>query len=82
MSCSKLHEIVLELSDKLLSFCKTRKEDTVRNRLYVGYSYLTRSFILNKESPACVSRNTIITVNHRSLLIECVDLVEVRKKYF
>ena len=31
---NKLHEILPKLSDKLLWFCKTRKEDTVVNRLH------------------------------------------------
>ena len=37
----KFHKILLKLPDKLLSFCKTRKENTVLNRLHIGHSYLT-----------------------------------------
>ena len=48
----KLHEILPKLSDKLLSFCKTRKEDTVLNRLDTGHSYLTHSFLLEKRRRA------------------------------
>ena len=33
-----------------------------------------------EEPPVCVACNTAITVNH--ILVECADLVEVRKKYF
>ena len=33
-----------------------------------------------EEPPVCVACNTTITVKHT--LTECVDLVEVRKKYF
>ena len=44
-------------------------------------SYLTHSFILGKEeAPVCVACNTVITVKH--ILIECANLLEIRKKYF
>ena len=42
---NEFHEILPKLPDKLLSFCNTRKEDTVLNRLHIGHSYLTHSFI-------------------------------------
>ena len=78
---SKLHGILPKLSDKLLTFCNTRKEDTVLNRLHIGHSYFTYSFLLKKEEPpVCVTCNTATTV--KRTLIECVDLVRVRKKYF
>ena len=69
---NKRRDILAKLSDKLLTFCNTRKEDTVLNRLYIGHSYFTHSFLLKKEeSPVCVACNTTITVKHIS-----------RKKYF
>ena len=78
---SKFHEVLPKLPDKLLSFCSTRKENTVLNRVHIGHSYLTHSFILRKEeAPVCVARNAVITVKH--ILIECADLLEIRKKYF
>ena len=46
---NKFHKILLKLPDKLLSFCDARKENTVLNRLHIGHSYLTHSFILRKE---------------------------------
>ena len=36
--CNKFHEILPKLPDKLLSFCNTRKEDTVLNELHIGHS--------------------------------------------
>ena len=64
-----------------MSFCNTRKENTVSNRLHTGHSYLTHSFILRKEeAPVCVACNVVLTVKH--VLIECADLLETRKKYF
>ena len=78
---NKFHAILPKLPDKLLSFCITRKENTVLNRLHIGHSYLTYSFILRKEEdPVCVACNAVITVKH--ILIECADSLEIRKKYF
>ena len=33
-----------------------------------------------KEAPVCVACNAVITVKH--ILIECADLVEIKKEYF
>ena len=78
---NKLHDILPKLSDRLLPFCYTRKEDTVLNwSFHIGHFYFTYSFLLKKEEPpVCVACNAAITVKH--ILIECADLVEVRKKY-
>ena len=63
------------------AFCNTRKEDTVLNILHIGHSYFTHSFLWKKEDlPVCLACNKTITVKH--LLIECADLLEVRKKCF
>ena len=81
MVSNKFHEILPKLSDKLLSFCNTRKENTVLNRLHIGHFYLTHSFILRKEeAPVFVACNVVLTVKH--ILMECADLLEIRKKYF
>ena len=80
MVSNQFYEILPKLLDKLLSFCNTRKEDTVLNRLHIGHSYLTHSLILRKEeAPGCVAYNAVITV--KRTLIECADLLEIRKKY-
>ena len=73
---NKFHEILLKLPNKLLSFCNTRqKNPTVLNRLRIGHSYLTHSFILRKEeAPVCSACNAVITVKH--ILIECAELSE------
>ena len=77
---NKFHKILPKLPDKLVSFCNARKENTVLNRLHIGHSYLTHSFILRKEeAPVCVACNAVITVKH--ILIECAGLLEIRKKY-
>ena len=78
---NKFHEILPKLPNKLLSFCNTRKENTVLNRLHIGHSYLPHSFTLRKEeAPVCIACDAVITVKH--ILIECADLMEIRKKYF
>ena len=51
---NKFHEILPKLPDKLLSFCNTRKENTVLNRLYIGHSYLTHFFLLRKRRGSCL----------------------------
>ena len=62
-------------------FCGAGKESTVLDRLHVGHSYLTHSFILRKEeAPVCVACNVVLKVKH--ILVECADLLEIRKKYF
>ena len=77
---NNFHESLPRLSGKLLSFCNTRKENTVLNRLHIGHCYLTQSFILRKEeAPFCVACNTALTIKH--ILTEYTDLFEVRKKY-
>ena len=49
--------------------------------LHIGHSCCMHSFLLRKEEPpVCVACNTTITVKH--ILIECADLLGVRKKYF
>ena len=78
---NKFHEILPKLRDKLLSFCNTRTDNTVLNRLHIVNSYLTHSFILRKEEdPVCVACNVALTVKH--VLIECADMLEISKKYF
>ena len=74
-----LHELPMHSFDKLLSFCNTRKEDTVLNSFYIGHSYLTHSCILRKEeAPVCAACNAVIT--DKLFIIECADLLEIRKK--
>ena len=59
---------------------KEKKKDSVLNRLHIGHSYFTHSFLLKKEEPpVCVACNTTITVKH--ILIECADVVERDPKH-
>ena len=77
IASNKVLDIFPTLSDKLITVCNTRKEDTVLNRLHIGRFYFTHSFLLKKEEPpVCVTCNTTVTVKH--ILIECADSVEIR----
>ena len=51
---NKLHDILLKLSDELLTFCNTRKEDTVLNRLHIGHSYFMHFFLFEKRRVFCL----------------------------
>ena len=51
---NKLHDISPKLSDKLLTFCNIKKEDTVLNSLHIGHSYFTHSFLLKERRASCV----------------------------
>ena len=78
---NKLHDILPKLSGKPLAFCNTGKEHTLLNRLHTGHSSFMHFFLFEKEEPpVCVVCNAAIRV--KLILIECADLVEVRKKYF
>ena len=51
----KLQEILPKLSDKLLSFCKTRKEDTVLNKLHTVVIRIRRiPFFWKKTRASCL----------------------------
>ena len=69
-----------------LLLCKTRKKDTLLNRLHTGRSYLTLFFHSEKEKKkkeepsVCIAFYTMITIKH--ILIECAVVVELRNKYF
>ena len=72
---SKFRVILLRLPDKLLPFCYTKKEDTLKKkkekkRLHIGYS----------EAPVCVACNDVIAQLNISELN--ADLLEIRKKFF
>ena len=87
---NKLREILPKLSDKLLWFCKTRKEDTILSRLHFVHSYLTHSFNLKKkkkkkkeEEPAvCVPCNTIVTINYNYLDWMCWFISGLKERFW
>ena len=48
--------------------------------LYWNTNWLTKIISRKEEAPVCAACNAVITVKH--FLIECADLLEIRKKYF
>ena len=72
---------LISFPDKLSSFCNTRKEDTVLNRLHIAHSNFTHFFLLRKEeAPVRVACNAVFTVKH--ILIECADFFGDQKEIF
>ena len=64
----------------LLSFCNTRKEDTVYNRYWshilVRLIWRIPLFWKKEMAPVCATRYTVITI--KRILIDCTALVEIR----
>jgi len=55
----------------------SRHDSVLINRLRIGHSHLTHSYLLSgDEQPEC---DACLTVKH--ILIECVDLHDVRNKH-
>ena len=58
-----------------------RREEVVFIRLRIGHTRITHSYLLNREEqPFCIACNQFITVKH--ILIDCVDFLQIRNKYF
>jgi len=59
----------------------TRKEETTLNRLLIGYSHLTHSYLLNKDSaPICEHWKCVLTIEH--ILCTCTKYEHKRKQHF
>jgi len=51
------------------------------NRLHIGHTHLMHSFLLSDDDiPECGTCRCPLTVKH--ILVECVDLNDVRNKHF
>ena len=51
---NKFHEILPKLPDKLLSFCNTRKENTVLNRLHIWSLFFDTFLYFEKRRGFCL----------------------------
>ena len=70
---NKFHKILPKLPDKLLSFCNTRKENTVLNILHIGHSYLTHFFNFeNKKGLLFALRVILLYYYHRQTYLNTV----------
>ena len=69
--------------------CLSRRDTVLLNRLRIGHTRSTHSFLLTGEHsyllsgddlPECGTCQCPLTVKH--ILVECVDLKDVRNKHF
>ena len=58
----------------------SRRDSVLLNRLRIGHTRLTHSFLLTGDDlPECGTCQCPLTVKH--ILVECVDLKDVRNKH-
>jgi len=78
---NKLHSIYPTVGIVKHSKNISRYDSVVLNRLRIGHSRLTHSYLLNDDdSPTCQSCGIPLTVKH--ILVECANLQDIREKYF
>ena len=59
----------------------TRKEQVILNRLLIGHTHLTHSYLLNKEQPPnCNYCKSLLTVEH--VLTSCSAYKNIREKHY
>jgi len=59
----------------------SRYDSILLNRLQIGHSRLTHSYLLTgDDSPTCQSCGIPLTVKH--ILVECANFRDIREKYF
>ena len=78
---NKLHAIRPTVGDYKEKTCLSRRVTVLLNRLRIGHTRLTHSFLLSGDDlPECGTCQCSLTVKH--ILVECVDLKDVRNKHF
>jgi len=78
---NKLHAIRPTVDDYKQKTCLLRRDTVLLNRLHIGHTRLTHSFLLSGDDlPDCVTCQCPLTVKH--ILVECVDFKDVRNKHF
>ena len=78
---NKFFQIQPKLDSPVPRYFGNRKRETIFSRLHIGHSYFSHSFLLRGEDPPyCTACDTPYTVEH--VLISCVDLLEIRQKYY
>jgi len=79
---NKLYKIYPKVSTlSLLPNTFTRKEQTTLNRLLIGHSRLTHSYLINKDpAPTREHCKCILTIEH--ILCTCTTYEDNRKQYF
>ena len=78
---NKLHYIYPTVGIVKHSKNISRYDSVLLNRLRIGHSRLTHSYLLSgDDSPTCQSCGIPLTVKH--ILVECANLRDIREKYF
>jgi len=78
---NKLHAIKPTVSGYKQKTCLSRRDSVLLNRLCIGHTHLTHSFLLSGDDfPECGTCQCPLTVKH--ILVERVDLKDVRNKHF
>jgi len=78
---NKLHAIRPNIGDYKQKTCLSRRDTVLVNRLHIGHTHLTHSYLLSGDDlPECGTCQCPLTVKH--ILVECVDLKDVRNKHF
>jgi len=78
---NKLHAIRPTVGDYKQKTCLSRRDSVLLNRLRIGHTRLTHSYlVLGDDLPECGTCQCQLTVKH--ILVECVDLKDVRNKHF
>ena len=78
---NKLHAIRPTIGDYKQKTCLSRRDRVLLNRLRIGHTRLTHSFLLSGDDlPECGTCQCPLTVKH--ILVECVDFKDVRNKRF
>ena len=78
---NKLRAIYPTLGKCVHNNLVSRLDAVIVNRLKIGHSRLTHSYLLSGEDqPICTKCDTVLTVKH--ILLDCPGLRDVRLKYF
>jgi len=78
---NKLHSIYPTVGTVKHSKNISRYDSVILNRLRIGHSRLTHSYLLcGDDPPICQSCGIPLTVKH--ILVECASLRDIRQKYF
>ena len=75
---NKLHAIRPTVGDYKQKTCLSRRDTVLLLR--IGHTRLTHSFLSGDDLPECGTCQCALTVKH--ILVECVDLKDVRNKHF
>ena len=78
---NKIHSVKPVLGDWQSSYRQCRKDEVVLCRARIGHTYMTHSYILNKDPPPqCERCQCILTERH--ILVECNHLAQTRNDIF